>query len=337
MLRQLKESLRLDLIWLRNLQMLERVRADFRATGLTVPALKLVPSDALMAAGDILISRESKGFALHFSNKTHHRFLKALFGKASAFVHWLDVASPDVPQILVDCTDGVGPSNARYAYSVNRAGTVALPDVYFTRSQGYAAFDEKFKELNIPWSHRHDRIVWRGALNGMGHFNLDKGFCNHPGVIQRLRMAQHCVGSEIDFRFVSTGTNFDTALQSAGLLADCIPALDWATAKFGVDIDGFTNAWSNFPQRLKLGCCVLKVESQFGFRQWYYDQIRPWEHYVPIKADLSDLHDQIDWVLSNDARAAEIASNGQRFAVGLTLESETLVAARIINQTEGVA
>jgi hypothetical protein len=172
----------------------------------------------------------------------------------------------------------------------------------------------------------------------MGHFNLDPAFNNHPGVIQRLRMAQHCRDTEIDFRFVPAHfLPYDNALQMGGLLADPIPALDWATAKFAVDIDGFTNAWSNFMQRLKLGCCILKVDSQFGFTQWYYDQIRPWEHYVPIRADLSDLHQQIDWVRSNDAQAAEIAANGQRFASRLTMDSETRVAARLINQTEGVA
>lgn len=336
MLTKLKRTMRLGRIRRHHMKMLELVRADFRAMGLAVPDLKLIASDALMAAGDVLITRDGKGFALHISNKTRLEFIHAHFGKASAFIHWLDVASPDIRHILVDCTDGQGPSNARYAYSVNRTDTVALPDVYFTRSQGYAAFDNKFKELNIAWADRHDRIVWRGGLNNMGHFNLDMGFRNHPGVMQRLRMAQHCVGSEIDFKFVSTGSKFDTALQSAGLIADFIPALDWGTAKFGVDIDGFTNAWSNFPQRLKLGCCVLKVESQFGFRQWYYDKIRPWEHYVPIKADLSDLQDQIDWVRSNDLKAAEIASNGQRFATGLTMESETRFAAQIINKTEGV-
>lgn len=320
------------------LKLADLVHADLLASGLPPCNLVMVPSDTLLAAGDVLIKRQGDGFALHFSNQTSRGFLPPLFGKISAFIHWLREASPEISEILVDCTDGEGPSNARYAYSVNRAGTVALPDVYFTRSQGYAAFDARFRELNIPWAERHDRIVWRGTLTGMGHFNLDPAFINHPGVKQRLRMAQLCRGTEIDFRFVAKQyLSTDTALQMAGLLADPIPALDWGTAKFGVDIDGFTNAWSNFPQRLKLGCCVLKVDSQFGFTQWYYHQIRPWEHYVPIKADMSDLQQQIDWVRSNDAQAAKIAANGQRFAAGLTMDSETRIAAQLINKAEGVA
>ncbi len=109
-------------------------------------------------------------------------FFTQLFVKVSAFVHWFDLASPEIKEILVDCTDGEGPSNAPYGYSVNRAGTTGLPDVYFTRSRGYAEFDERFRALAIPWAQRHDKIVWRGSPTGMGHFNLDPAFINHPGV-----------------------------------------------------------------------------------------------------------------------------------------------------------
>ncbi len=150
-------------------------------------------------------------------------------------------------------------------------------------------------------------------------------------------MAQHCRNTEIDFRFTPMPfLNFDMALKSAGLLADPIRRLI-GERQIRRDIDGFTNAWSNFMQRLKLGCCVLKVDSQFGFRQWYYDQIQPWVHYVPIKADMSDLQQQIDWVRSNDAQAADIAANRPTLAAGLTMETEiSQVAARLINETQGM-
>lgn len=314
------------------------VQSGFTKSGLVPPPVVLVPSPEPLSAADLLIRREGAGFALHFSDQTPTHYLPQLFEKIGAFMYWLSHASPDVSEILANGTDGEGPSHARYAYSVNNAGVTALPDVHFLIYRGYAAIDAHARAHMVAWADRHDRIVWRGALNNTGHFNLDPAFKSHPGVMQRLRMAQHCRGTEIDFRFVRMPDNvYNTVLQKAGLIGDFIPATDWGSAKFAVDIDGFTNAWSNFLQRLKLGCCILKVDSQFGFRQWYYDQIRPWEHYVPIKADLSDLHQQIDWVRSNDSQASEIAANAQRFARGLTMESETRVAATLINQTEGVA
>ncbi len=319
-------------------QLVKHVQNGFVKAGLEPPQVGLVWSEEPFSAADILIRRNGAGFDLHFHRQTPVHYQPQLFDKAAGFMHWLSHASPDVTEILADCTDGEGPSNARYAYSVNRAGVTALPDMHFLIHRGYADIDAHARAHPVAWADRHDRIVWRGALNNMGHFNLDPAFKSHPGVMQRLRMAQQCRGTQIDFRFVEMPYNiYNTVLQKAGLIGEFIPATDWGSAKFAVDIDGFTNAWSNFIQRLKLGCCILKVDSQFGFTQWYYDQIRPWEHYVPIKADLSDLHQQIDWVRSNDAQAAEIAANGQRFASQLTMDSETRVAARLINQTEGVA
>ena len=140
---------------------------------------------------------------------------------------------------------------------------------------------------------------------------------------------------DIDFRFVACPDHdYGRLIENAGYVADFIPTHDWGGMKYAVDIDGFTNAWNNFMQRLKLGCCVLKVGSPMGYYQWYYHKLTPWEHYVPIRADLSDLATQIDWVKTNPDKAREIAANGQAVARALTFESETRVAAEAIETRE---
>src|SRR5690606_37830869 len=98
------------------------------------------------------------------------------------------------------------------------------------------------------------------------------------------------------------------------------------------DVDGQTNTWSSLFIRMLLGCCVLKLDSKFGFRQWYYDRLKPWEHYVPVKADASDLGEQIEWVRANDGRAAEIAANGQRLARTITFEAGKREAVELIER-----
>ncbi len=67
---------------------------------------------------------------------------------------------------------------------------------------------------------------------------------------------------------------------------------------------------------------VLKVASPSGFRQWYYSELQPWTHYVPVKADLSDLHEQIDWCRTNAEECRRIAAMGQAFATSRTYETE---------------
>ena len=123
-------------------------------------------------------------------------------------------------------------------------------------------------------------------------------------------------------------------LRKAGLIGDKVPAHDWCAKKYAIDIDGFTNAWCNFMQRLKLGCCVLKVGSQMDYTQWYYHKLVPGEHFVPIQADLSDLEEKLDWVRMNAQQARRIAQQGQAFAKAMTFESERDRAAEIIEERE---
>jgi len=84
----------------------------------------------------------------------------------------------------------------------------------------------------------------------------------------------------------------------------------------------------NLFTRLLIGCCVLKVGSPRGFRQWYYDDLEPWVHYVPVKADLSDLCDKIAWSAANGDECEKIAARGQAFALERDYDSEIATAVR---------
>ena len=55
---------------------------------------------------------------------------------------------------------------------------------------------------------------------------------------------------------------------------------------------------------------VIKVDSpQFALAQcaWISDFLHAWEHYVPVKSDLSDLSDSINWLEAHDDEARAIA------------------------------
>jgi len=41
--------------------------------------------------------------------------------------------------------------------------------------------------------------------------------------------------------------------------------------------------------------------------QWFYDELVPWEHYVPVAHDLSDLFEKIDWLREHDDEARKIS------------------------------
>ena len=55
----------------------------------------------------------------------------------------------------------------------------------------------------------------------------------------------------------------------------------------------------------------------------YFDEfLKPWEHYIPVKRDLSDLVKQTQWCVDNYDKALEIAENAYKFAqIYLTREA----------------
>lgn len=292
---------------------------------------RFAPSAEVRTGHEIHLRREGGGITYLYNDATFRANKAVHYNIAPAYLYWFSQTDPSVEWISCDLSDGEWPGFARFTFSTCFAGKVLLPDQHFFRDRGYCQVD-RVADVAPAWEDRGEMIYWRGLTNNHGLFSLEPEHMDKPWVMQRLRLAMIARQIDgIDARFVSDASQHQEAqCAAAGLIAPRRPWQDWAGDKYALDIDGFTNAWSNLMQRLRLGCCVLKVESQHGFRQWYYDKLIPYETYVPVKADMSDLAEKIDWVRSHDREAREIAANGQAFARAMTFETETRNAARII-------
>lgn len=314
-------------------QALAQGRAQIAPLG-PVPPLTAGLDDTPCGAYDIRIRREGPGFRLLLPPyRSGANARGSIRRRWPAFLWWLMQAGPEVEEISGNTSDGDRPSLARYCFS-SYGAQVPLPDYYFFRDRGYAEFRARAQEAALPWEARDDALVWRGGPNGIGMISTDADMARHPRLQQRVALAMLCRGGPIDAKFVAAASPDQAALfGAAGILGDVVPNLSWGGRKYAIDIDGFSNAWDNLFHRLLLGCCVLKVESPFGFRQWYYDDLEAGRHFLPVKADLSDLEAQLDWAQSHDAEVREIAAEGLALARSLTWESECARAGRIIEET----
>lgn len=66
------------------------------------------------------------------------------------------------------------------------------------------------------------------------------------------------------------------------------------------------------PFLLAGGSLIFKPESKYY--EHFYEDLKPFVHYVPVQKDLSDLVQKIKWAQQNDQKAKEIAKNGREFA-----------------------
>lgn len=81
--------------------------------------------------------------------------------------------------------------------------------------------------------------------------------------------------------------------------------------KYQLNIDGTVAAY-RFPYLLAGDSLVFKQESKYY--EFFYKQVEPYEHYIPVKRDLSDLVEKLRWAKKHDEVAYKISRNGQLFA-----------------------
>ncbi len=308
-------------------------RREFTRAGRPSPNLRLRYANEGLPANDLRIERQGNQYTLVVQNVGKRRLTRGVGRSACAYAYWLHQCAPHDTHITVNTSDGEAVSRARFAASVRFPHHAAIPDPHFFQSHGFV-IQRAEGDAAPPWSDRSNDIVWRGGMNGNGWLSFSTQDKYNETVVQRLRMVMLLRDvPKVDARCVDVG-RAEPALEPfarrEGLVGDPLPGHIWLSKKFAIDIDGYSNTWSNLLVRMLYGCCVLKVESQFGFRQWYYDDLRPYEHYVPVAANMSDMAEKIEWVRAHDTEAKAIAARGQAFARTLTFESQTRRAAEII-------
>jgi Glycosyl transferase family 90 len=233
-----------------------------------------------------------------------------------------------IKHAIADISDGeeAGPGMIGMCAKVD--GAILLPDYEFYEDHGYETFRAVAKASAVRWADRDDAIVWRGSTTGQGQISSKDMGREGVDLLQRTRMClllRDHPGVDAKFAKMAHSTDprrDEVTLRSAGIFGELIPSLSWQHRKFALDIDGNSNTWANLFTRLLLGCCVIKIGSRFGYRQWYYGDLHPWEHYVPVAPDMTDLIEKIEWCRGHDGECAEIALRGQNFASRRTFETE---------------
>jgi hypothetical protein len=246
---------------------------------------------------------------------------------------YCDSAAYQPGSITLNCGDG--PEAPGLAFCAFQRFAWLIPDAVFLRENGYQKIRDHFEANPVPWEQRLPVAFWRGASTGQ----------RRPGTpwqaMPRVRLAALANTPEAEglldagiSKIGQVSAAEGEEMRQAGLLRDYVPATEFNRYRYNIDIDGNSNAWAGLFQKLFAGGVVMKVASPGGYRQWYYDRMLPWVHFVPVETDLSDLLDKVKWLRAHDSQAAAIAARGREFAMSMTVDSETERATRTI--AEGI-
>lgn len=165
-----------------------------------------------------------------------------------------------------------------------------------------------------PWSKKIEKAVFRGATTGSGVTAdtnqrlkaLEMG-TKHKGLLDvgvtkwNLR-PRKLEGSPFLQTIEREKGNYNKANR--------LSLQEQSRYKYILTLEGHVAAY-RLSYELSSRSVVLLAGSQW--QMWYYPFLKAYEHYVPVKEDLSDLLSQIEWCKANDAKCEQIARNARAF------------------------
>ncbi len=188
---------------------------------------------------------------------------------------------------------------------------VLIPDFLTTKESSWHKEIETIEGAysSIPWEKRKEVAFWRGASNDKG-YTLEN-YRSKPRFLISLLSSLH--PNLIDAAFCRVyPKEVEEEIQNLGLIQGNTPISLHLFYKYLPVLDGYMCTFPGFQWRLLSGSLTLKQESDEI--QYFYSALKPYEHYLPIRPDMSDLVEKIRWAKEHDDACRMIAQKARQFA-----------------------
>eukprot|EP00746_Dinoflagellata_sp_MGD_P013156 gnl/MRDRNA2_/MRDRNA2_128309_c0_seq1.p1 gnl/MRDRNA2_/MRDRNA2_128309_c0~~gnl/MRDRNA2_/MRDRNA2_128309_c0_seq1.p1 ORF type:complete len:465 (+),score=78.81 gnl/MRDRNA2_/MRDRNA2_128309_c0_seq1:113-1507(+) len=219
-----------------------------------------------------------------------------------------------------------------FAFSSARRGQqhslVGFPNPFYTC---YAlrlmnSTDSTIAKMMVPWERKKSQAFFSGALTkGTAHT------AKEVRELPRVRLANIAARNDKDLVVFFTDLDWFTADPKKfqmthpdirKVLLDASHKLHGhhhdvvdffkrgPKFKYLLDVDGVTVSWRAY-QLLAAESVLLLQDSDLG--EFFFQDMKPWVHYVPVAHDLSDLLHKIQYLRDHDDEALKIAREARLF------------------------
>lgn len=171
-----------------------------------------------------------------------------------------------------------------------------------------------------PWDGRRPLAVWRGACTGSASLYNFAGSLSSSGQgwppRARLALLSRRHPSLLDavlFPCARCASLWRRSPELFGNTSHALTDADYAQYKYILDLDG-DGCSGRLSKLLDSGSVVLKAWGGGGGYPFYFHAMKPWQHFVPIASDLSNLIERLEWLTTHDMEARAIARRAADFA-----------------------
>ena len=184
---------------------------------------------------------------------------------------------------------------------------------FFTDACSNSYHQESFKDIITSWSKKKNKVVFRGSATQCGS-DLDTnqrlkasqyGF-EHPellnvGITDWKQRMKKFKGEEMKI-IDKNKFHFDVVQP--------LTRQQQSEYKYILHIPGYVGAF-RLASEFRMHSVILIVNSEH--KLWFTHLLVPYEHFIPVKNDLSDLLDITKWCIKNDKKCKKIAENSYHF------------------------
>jgi Glycosyl transferase family 90 len=169
------------------------------------------------------------------------------------------------------------------------------------------------------WDNLIPQIIWRGSNFQFLHTFHQKDF-QSPYTVPKVPFfpRQLVIHMSEATNYTWLNAKFRRGLTNSMKIAEL------SKYKYHIDLGGAGGTtWTGTVSKLAMPGVLFHHETPA--KDWFYDSLRPWEHYVPIHTDLSDLKQKYEWAENNPDKVKEISIRATKF-VQMLLSYQNLQA-----------
>lgn len=189
------------------------------------------------------------------------------------------------------------------------------PEFKFIRDNGFRDIIHKVRQRSTGnYLDKVPKVMWRGS-----------GYSPQWGAHYSARFNLSLASKAYPWCDIGMSTavtvDQDTWFDDQGVSKPAVPEESWVNYRGIMDVDGTTNAGGLY-WRLASGTAIFKVESNWTCS--FIEKMKPWEHFIPVKEDMSDLGN-VTKIVTIDSFALllqNIANNAYKLSLEFTLEKE---------------
>ena len=168
----------------------------------------------------------------------------------------------------------------------------------------------KLPNTTYDWNNLTSKVIWRGT-----------GFPFLPQVgLQVFQRKNETTVTQIPIEPRRMAHDWSAANPGGWLDSQILPwqkhtmtINELSQYKYQVDFGGAGGTtWTGTLTKLSMPGLLLHHETPT--MDWFFDELKPWYHYVPVRTDLSDLKDRFEWAEANPEQAQQIAQRGSNFS-----------------------